>query len=99
MSATSRMAEAERYYRRALEIDEACRGREHPEVATDLNALAELLKSKNEFAEAEAAQRRAISILEQSESESGCVHPNTTEYRENLGKILAAARAARRERL
>ncbi|MEZ5304947.1 MAG: tetratricopeptide repeat protein [Verrucomicrobiales bacterium] len=37
---TSRFAEAEPLYRRALAIDEAAYGENHPEVATDLNSLA-----------------------------------------------------------
>ena len=40
------MKEAEPLYRQALAIDEKVYGKEHPEVATDLNNLAGLLKAQ-----------------------------------------------------
>ena len=45
LQATNRLGEAEPLMRRALEIDEASFGRQHPAVARDLNNLAQLLKA------------------------------------------------------
>jgi len=44
LRATNRLGEAEPLMRRALAIDEASLGPEHPNVARDLNNLAELLR-------------------------------------------------------
>jgi tetratricopeptide (TPR) repeat protein len=60
--ATNRLAEAEPMYRRALAIDEKSYGPDHPDVATDLNNLAELLRATNRLAEAEPMYRRALEI-------------------------------------
>ncbi len=46
--------------RRALEIDERSYGPEHPDVARDLNSLAELLKATNRLQEAEPVLRVAL---------------------------------------
>jgi hypothetical protein len=48
------------HMRRALEIDEASYGLNHPGVATDLNNLAGLLQTTNRLAEAEPLIGRAI---------------------------------------
>ncbi|MDA0591603.1 MAG: tetratricopeptide repeat protein, partial [Planctomycetota bacterium] len=45
-------SQAEPLYRRALAIDEQSFGTEHPEVATDLNNLAQLLQATNRLSEA-----------------------------------------------
>jgi tetratricopeptide (TPR) repeat protein len=58
--------EAEPLYRRALAINEESFGPDHPNVATSLNNLAELLKATNRLAEAEALLRRALAIRETS---------------------------------
>ncbi len=50
--------------RRALEMDEARYGKDHPEVATDLNNLAQLLKATNRLAEAEPLMQKALEIDE-----------------------------------
>jgi hypothetical protein len=55
--------EAEPLYRRALAIDEKSFGPKHPEVATDLNNLARLLRATNRLAEAEPLSRRVLRIL------------------------------------
>ena len=52
--------------RRALAIDEESYGPDHPEVATDLNNLAVLLKDTNRLAEAESLSRRALAIDERT---------------------------------
>lgn len=54
--------EAELLMRRALAIDEATYGADDPDVATDLNYLAQLLQATNRYAEAEPLMRRALAI-------------------------------------
>jgi tetratricopeptide (TPR) repeat protein len=49
--------------RRALAIDEASYGLEHPNVATSLNNLAQLLQATNRLAEAEPLMRRVLLIF------------------------------------
>ncbi|MCK4629783.1 MAG: tetratricopeptide repeat protein, partial [Sedimentisphaerales bacterium] len=64
--------EAELWKRRALAIDEAALGADHPNVATDLNNLAELLRITNRPSEAEPLMRRALAI---DEASFGADHP------------------------
>ena len=52
--------------RRALAIDEASYGPDHPNVAIDLNNLASLLWATNRLGEAEPLMRRALAIDEAS---------------------------------
>ena len=59
--------------RRALAIDEKSFGPEHPNVATRLNNLAQLLQATNRLAEAEPLMRRALAIFEKS---LGPEHPD-----------------------
>ena len=80
-------AEAEPSMRRALAIDEACFGVCHPEVAVDLNNLAQLLKSTNRSAEAEPLMRRALAI---DEASFGSAHPNVGRNLNNLAGLLLA---------
>ena len=49
-----------------LAIDEQPIGPDHPNVATDLNNLAQLLQATNRLAEAEPLMRRALAIDERS---------------------------------
>ena len=74
-------AAAESLFRRALEIDEASFGPEHPKVAIRLNNLAQLLQATNRLAEAEPLMRRALAIFEAS---LGPDHPSTLTVRGNL---------------
>ncbi|HKH45369.1 MAG TPA: tetratricopeptide repeat protein [Thermoanaerobaculia bacterium] len=80
-------AEAEPLMRRALAIDEDSFGKKHPEVAIDLNNLAQLLKDTNRLEEAEPLMRRAVEIFEKS---LGPEHPNTQAGRKNLANLLQA---------
>ncbi|WP_207896429.1 tetratricopeptide repeat protein [Nitrosomonas sp. Nm84] len=64
--------EAEPLMRRALAIDEASFGEDHPNVASVLNNLAQLLKATNRLADAEPLMRRALVILIES---VGAEHP------------------------
>ena len=83
----ARYAEAEPLYRRALEIDEASYGPDHPDVATDLNNLAGLLEATNRLSEAEPLFRRAPEIDEKS---YGPDHPNVAIRLNNLAGLLYA---------
>jgi len=62
--------------RRALKIDEDSFGHDHPNVATDLNNLAELLRNTNRLSEAEPLYRRALKI---DEASFGPDHPDTVK--------------------
>ncbi|MGD0553311.1 MAG: tetratricopeptide repeat protein, partial [Sedimentisphaerales bacterium] len=56
--------EAEPMYKRALAIDEASFGKDHPDVATDLSNLAGLYQATNRLSEAEPMYKRAMAIDE-----------------------------------
>jgi tetratricopeptide (TPR) repeat protein len=77
--------EAERLYRRAVEIDEQSYGPDNPTVAIGLNNLALLLKGTNRLAEAEPLMRRALAIDEQS---YGPKHPSVAIDLNNLAGLL-----------
>jgi tetratricopeptide (TPR) repeat protein len=70
---------------RALAIDEKNLGPEHPNVASDLNNLADLLRATNRFAEAETLMRRALTIDDKS---LGPQHPNVATALNNLAGLL-----------
>jgi Tfp pilus assembly protein PilF len=72
-------------YRRALAIDEANYGPDHPNVATDLNNLAGLLRATNRPSEAEPMYRRALAI---DEASYGPNHPNVARVLSNLAVLL-----------
>ena len=80
--------EAEPLYRRALAIDEKSFGPEHPNVATDLDNLAELLRATNRLAEAQPLYRRALAITEKS---FGPDHPNMAIRLNNLALLFRPA--------
>ena len=66
--------------KRALAIDEASFGKDHPDVAIDLNNLAALYLATNRLSEAEPLMKRALSIFENS---LGPNHPSTITVRKN----------------
>jgi tetratricopeptide (TPR) repeat protein len=78
---------AEPLLRRALEIDEATYGRDHPEVAGDLNALAFVLIDTNRIGQAEPMLRRALAICEAS---FGRDHADLVALLNNLADLLRA---------
>jgi len=78
-------AQAELLYRRALEIDEATLGANHPEVASRLNNLALLLQDTNRLSEAERLMRRALGI---DEANFGPNHPSIAVRLNNLALLL-----------
>jgi hypothetical protein len=71
--------------RRALAIDEASYGKDHPLVAIRLNNLALLLQDTDRFAEAELLMRRAVEIRRKSLVPR---HPRTRGSIESLAQIL-----------
>ena len=73
--------------RRALAIDEKSYGPEHPNVARDLNNLAQLLQTTNRLAKAEPLYRRALAIAEKS---YGPEHPDVAIGLNNLARLLQA---------
>ncbi|MFN9245144.1 MAG: tetratricopeptide repeat protein, partial [Cyanobacteriota bacterium] len=79
--------EAEPLMRRALAIDAAHYGPSHPNVAIDLNNLAQLLQATNRLAEAEPLMRSALSI---DQASYGPDHPNVARDLNNLAQLLQA---------
>jgi tetratricopeptide (TPR) repeat protein len=70
---------------RALELAENHYGPDHPEVATVLNNLAQLLQATNRLAEAEPLMRRALKI---DETSFGPDHPQVAISLNNLAALL-----------
>jgi len=81
----ARYLEAEPLSRRALSIDEAKLGPDHPTVAIRINHLAQLLQNMNHLTEAEPLYRRALSI---NESSYGTGHPEVARSLSNLARLL-----------
>ena len=93
----ARYSEAEPLFRRALAIEEAIHGPDHPRVAVFLNNLALLLRVTNQLAEAEPLYRRALRI---DETEYGPDHPEVAVRLNNLAGLLRATnRLAEAEQL
>ena len=86
MQATNRLGEAEPLMRRALAIDEASYGPDHPNVAIDLNNLASLLQATNRLGEAEPLMRRALAI---DEASYGPDHPDRRHPPQQPGATVA----------
>jgi len=82
--ANAEYKEAEPLMKRALAIDEASFGKDHPKVARDLNNLAQLYQDTNRLSEAEPLMKRALAIFEKS---FGPDHPNTITVRKNLERL------------
>ncbi len=76
--------------RRALQIDELSFGNDHPNVARDLNNLAQLLKATNRLAEAEPLMRRALLILVEFTRRIGREHPHLDVILGNYRGLLEA---------
>jgi tetratricopeptide (TPR) repeat protein len=79
--------QAELLMRQALEIDKQSFGENHPNVARDLNNLAQLLKATNRLTEAEPLMRQALEIDKQSFGEN---HPDVARDLNNLASLLKA---------
>jgi hypothetical protein len=76
--------------RRALAIDEASYGNDHPNVARDLNNLARLLQDTNRLGEAEPLMRRALAIFLAFQRDTGHAHPHRDGAIGNYTGLLAA---------
>jgi len=87
LRARARYAEAEPLCRRAIVLDEAHFGQDHPEVALHLNILAQLLQTTNRPGEAEPLYRRALSTYEAS---LGPDHSDVAAVLINLAGLLLA---------
>jgi tetratricopeptide (TPR) repeat protein len=80
-----RLGEAEALIRRVIEIDEKRLGENHPDLASAVNNLGQLLQYINRLSEAEPLMRRALAIDEQS---FGPNHPNVGRDLNNLATLL-----------
>ena len=69
---------------RAVAILEKVRGPEHPDVAAELNNLAEILQEKGRYADAEPLMKRALTIQEKS---LGPRHPDVATSLNNLAVL------------
>ena len=83
--ARAQHVEAEPLMRRALAIDQATFGDDHPKVAIRLNNVAQLLQATNRLAEAEPLMRRALDI---DQASFGAHHPNVARHLNNLAQLL-----------
>jgi tetratricopeptide (TPR) repeat protein len=79
--------EAEPLMQRALKIDEASFGKDHPTVAIRLNNLAALYQATNRLKEAEPLMQRAIEI---DEASFGKDHPEVATDLNNLAALYQA---------
>ena len=82
---TNRLGEAEPLMRRALEIDKATLGEQHPTVAICLNNLAQLMLDTNRLGEAEPLMRRALEI---DKATLGEQHPTVAICLNNLAQLM-----------
>ena len=82
---TNRLGEAEPLMWRALEINKAAFGEQHPTVAIRLNNLAALLQATNRLEEAEPLMRRALEI---DKAAFGEQHPTVAIHLNNLATLL-----------
>ncbi len=85
LQSKGQFAPAEPLMRRALAIEKASLGADHPTVAIRLNDLARLLQDTNRLAEAESLMRRALAI---DEATLGADHPNVAIRLSNLARLL-----------
>jgi CHAT domain-containing protein/Tfp pilus assembly protein PilF len=74
-------SEAEPLYKKSLEINEKALGKDHPELAINLNNLATLYLNIGRFAEAEPLYKRSLEIRERV---SGNDHPDYAASLNNL---------------
>ncbi len=85
--------------RRALDIDERSYGEDHPDVARDLNNLAQLLQATNRLAEAEPLMRRMVWIFLSFARDSGHPHPHLQAAIGNYERLLIAMGRTREQAL
>ncbi|MGH9934765.1 MAG: FxSxx-COOH system tetratricopeptide repeat protein [Blastocatellia bacterium] len=70
---------------RALQIDEAAFGSDHPSVAIDVNNLASVLQDLGDLAQARKLYERSLAIFRKF---LGDDHPNTRTVRSNLETLI-----------
>jgi hypothetical protein len=87
---TNRFTEAEPLYRRALAINEASHGPDHPDIAIVLNNLALLLHATNRLSDAEPLMPRTLAILFDFERKTKHAHPLRDTAVGNYARLLAA---------
>ncbi len=80
------LAEATALVERALAIDEAAYGPNHPEVATDLNNLGAILRAQGDLDGARSLHERALRIRE---ARLGADHPTTARSLNNVAVGLS----------
>jgi Tfp pilus assembly protein PilF len=85
LSARAEYAQAKRMLERALAIDEAARGPNHPDAAIRLNNLGSVLQDQGDLAGAKALYERALAI---DEAARGPNHANVAIRLNNLGDLL-----------
>ncbi|MCD4801031.1 MAG: tetratricopeptide repeat protein, partial [Methanococcoides sp.] len=83
----AQFAEAKEMHERALAIDEAAYGPDHPDVAIDVNNLGLVLEDLGDMEEAKKMFERALVI---DEAAYGPDHPQVAIYANNLGGVLNA---------
>jgi|APMI01.1.fsa_nt_gi tetratricopeptide (TPR) repeat protein len=76
---------AEPLYQKSLEILEKTLGKDHPDIATNINNLALLYQAQAKYKKSEFFYQQAITIVEKS---LGKNHPNAKLYRENYESLL-----------
>jgi hypothetical protein len=76
--------------RRALAIDEASYGPDHPSVAIHLNNLALLLRATKRLGEAEPLSRRQLAIFLAFQRDTGHAHPHRDVATANYAGLLGA---------
>ena len=85
--AAGRSGEGEPFARESVRLRTRALGPHHPDVATDLAALAALLDQQRKYAEAERLYRRALRIIERA------LGPDDIEISASLNNLAAIAAA------
>jgi tetratricopeptide (TPR) repeat protein len=78
---------AQAAFERALRIDEAARGADHPDIACDVNNLGSVLRARCDLDGAQAAFERPLRI---DEAAYDADHPSVACDVNNLGSVLRA---------
>jgi tetratricopeptide (TPR) repeat protein len=87
LRAQGKYAEAKPLYEQTLAIDEKVLGKDHVDVARDLNNLALLYHAQGAYGEAEPLYERALAIVEKA---LGPDHPQVATLLDNLAELYQA---------
>jgi len=82
------LAGARQCCERALKIDEAAYGADHPSVARDVNNLGSVLKELGDLAGARQYFERALAVFKRS---VGKAHPSTQQVQANVKALDAVS--------